>query len=245
MRVVVHQPYFLPWLGYFSKLAFSDAFIILDDVNFRKRHYYDRTRIVNMHGEIQWLGLPVGENFRVKCCDVIVRDDSFRSALVATIAHSYAKALKFEAEIEPITQILLSSICAKSSLVKVNIDIILSLLGHLKIPKPQIFYSSSFAKPEDATARIVALCQQVNASEIVIGGGSSIDIHNWQQVRSSGIRVFVQDYMASHPIYQQTRRRLVPFQPGLSIIDSLLNVGSDQTYELITSSIFTPQPFEE
>ena len=70
MKVAIHQAYFIPWLGYFSKLAYSDIFVVLDNVLFRKRHYFDRTRIVNMHGEIRWLSLPVGQNFGKKCREV-------------------------------------------------------------------------------------------------------------------------------------------------------------------------------
>jgi hypothetical protein len=47
MAAVIHQAYFLPWLGYFSKLAFADTFIVLDDVFFRKRFHHDRTEIVD------------------------------------------------------------------------------------------------------------------------------------------------------------------------------------------------------
>ena len=39
---VLHLPYFLPWLGYFSKLAHCDVFVVLDAVHFTKRHYLDR-----------------------------------------------------------------------------------------------------------------------------------------------------------------------------------------------------------
>lgn len=47
MIATIHRPYFLPWMGYFSKLFYSDIFIVMDDVNFTKRHFIDRTKIIN------------------------------------------------------------------------------------------------------------------------------------------------------------------------------------------------------
>ena len=69
---VVHQPYFFPWLGYLSKLCFCDIFVVLDNVYFTKRQYLDRTRIIDMHGDVSWLSLPTGQNFNRAICDVVL-----------------------------------------------------------------------------------------------------------------------------------------------------------------------------
>ncbi|RYE59542.1 MAG: hypothetical protein EOP48_00565 [Sphingobacteriales bacterium] len=59
MTAVMHQPYFLPWMGYFSKLLYADKFIVLDDASFSKRKFIDRVQIINPSGELMWLGLEI------------------------------------------------------------------------------------------------------------------------------------------------------------------------------------------
>ena len=36
MIIAVHQPQYLPWLGYFDKMARSDLFVFLDNVQYNK-----------------------------------------------------------------------------------------------------------------------------------------------------------------------------------------------------------------
>ena len=198
-----------------------------------------------MHSELRWVGLPVGENFGAKFRDVLAPNTSFLPALIATISCSYAKGHNFGTEIDAITHILRTAILPGKSVVEINTDILFKILNHLNVPQPPAYFSSSFPPSRNATERIIECCAQVGASEVIIGTGSSIAVHDWQRVRSAGIRVSLQDYTACHPIYQQTRRRYLPFQPGLSIVDALLNVGRDQTREFVTSSIFTPKPLDD
>lgn len=57
--VVIHQPDFLPHLGFFSKLIDCDLFVILDHVQLLKRGWHHRDRIKNPQGEAVWLTVPV------------------------------------------------------------------------------------------------------------------------------------------------------------------------------------------
>jgi hypothetical protein len=240
MAAVIHQAYFLPWLGYFSKLAFADTFIVLDDVQFRKRFYHDRTKIIDMHGHETWIGLPVGEHFGVRCKDVLLADKACVEWIVATISQSYAKARHYDAEMPWIKEMLQSSIVAGRNLVDINLEIIACLLSRLKIPSPRIVRSSTFSTGTDATRRVVDLCKQIGATEIILGSGSSHTVHDWEQAREAGIKVATQDFLTLHPVYSQTRRRHAAFLPGLSVIDAILNVGSIQTRDFLTDKKYSP-----
>ena len=45
MLVGIHQLHYLPWLRYFDKIARSDVFIVLDDIQFNKSGWQNRNKI--------------------------------------------------------------------------------------------------------------------------------------------------------------------------------------------------------
>src|SRR5687767_4007939 len=58
MLVAIHQPCFLPWLGYLDRMMRSDLFVILDHVQFERRNYQNRCLIRN-EDDSKWLTVPV------------------------------------------------------------------------------------------------------------------------------------------------------------------------------------------
>ena len=62
MIVSVHQPQYLPWLGYFDKIDKADAFVLLDNVQFKKNEWQNRNKIKAAAGG-QWLTVPVMYRF--------------------------------------------------------------------------------------------------------------------------------------------------------------------------------------
>ena len=57
-RLVVLQPSYLPWIGYFEQMTRSDQFIFLDDVQFTRRDWRNRNKIRTKDGWA-WLTVPV------------------------------------------------------------------------------------------------------------------------------------------------------------------------------------------
>ena len=54
MKLLVTQPTFLPWIGYFDLIDQSDLIVFLDDVQFEKRSWQQRNRIKSASG-LQWV----------------------------------------------------------------------------------------------------------------------------------------------------------------------------------------------
>jgi len=58
MKVAMHQPNFLPFVGFFKKMAMADLFVILDDVQFARHDFTNRVKIRTKEGS-KWLTVPV------------------------------------------------------------------------------------------------------------------------------------------------------------------------------------------
>src|SRR5205085_4263182 len=54
MLVAIHQPHYVPWLGYLDRMARADVFIVLDHVQFERRNYQNRT-MIRLEDESRWL----------------------------------------------------------------------------------------------------------------------------------------------------------------------------------------------
>lgn len=244
MRVAIHQPYFAPWLGYLSRLYWVDAFVILDNVQFRKRHYIDRTRIIDMQSNVRWIGVPVGERFGATCREIILNDDGFKRGLLRTITESYATAEHFKSEASDVLRILDAAIQRGRNIVEIDVEILIAFLSLLEVKPPDILYSSSFDVPKETTARIAALCRAVSADAVVIGAGGGRDVHDWRAIAASGVEILMHDYMAHHPVYPQTRRKRCAFEPGLSVIDALMNAGRAAVHDFVTASSTAPLRYD-
>jgi hypothetical protein len=58
MKIAVMQPYFFPYLGYWQLIDTVDYFVIFDDVNYIKRGWINKNRILH-NGNIESITLPI------------------------------------------------------------------------------------------------------------------------------------------------------------------------------------------
>tara|TARA_Y100000588_G_C14267332_1_gene930546 strand:- start:217 stop:855 length:639 start_codon:yes stop_codon:yes gene_type:complete len=71
MIVSIHQPNFIPWLGFFKKLQKSDVTVFLDEVQYTKNYVFNRNKIINDH----WLTIPVMHNSKTIYREVRVNNN--------------------------------------------------------------------------------------------------------------------------------------------------------------------------
>ncbi len=71
MKIAIHQPHYLPWLGYFAKWAAADLFVFLDTVQFEKNGWQNRNRIKTRDGA-RWLTVPVRASLGTPIKDVTI-----------------------------------------------------------------------------------------------------------------------------------------------------------------------------
>ena len=91
MIVAIHQPNYLPWLGYFYKIARADVFVFLDDAQYSKNSYTNRVQ-VSEPGGAKWLTVPVSYNFGDLISDVRPAVPDWPSRHMDTIRNYYRSA---------------------------------------------------------------------------------------------------------------------------------------------------------
>jgi hypothetical protein len=234
VKATIHQPHFLPWLGYFSKLVYADKFIVLDNVFFSKRKFIDRVQVINPEGKVLWIGLPIGNHYNVPCNKIHLSGKSTIATKVINNLHSsYSKARNYKNNITHIERILIESFESSDLLTEINLSIIKYIMQLLEIKMPEVFLSSQFKEVNDATDRLIMLCKETDCDTIIAGSTVGIEIHDVKKITENKISFLLQDYYNNHPVYYQTRRTQLGFAKGLSIVDCILNEGLETTKLLL------------
>ena len=230
MRVAIHQPQYLPWLGYLDKLDLADVFVVLDTVQFKKHEWQNRNRIRTKEGW-QWLTVPIIDRFpeRIDHVEVNATADWSRKHRQALRLH-YGRARHWE----PLGPALLALLERPwTRLRDLNIAALDLLCDQLGIATRRLLASSLSAR-EDPTDRLIDLCRAVGGTEYLAGesGPAYMDLGRFAR---AGIAVSAQDYR--HPAYPQ---QYTPFVSHLSVVDLLFNCGPESLAVLRSGRHWTP-----
>lgn len=217
VTISIHQPAYLPWLGYLDKLMRSDVFVYLDNVQFEKNSFINRNKIKTPQGVI-WLTVPVklkGHTSKTIAETEIDNSKNWRKDHLSTIFFNYKKARNFSL-LYPHLEKLYS--LEYASLSDLCYDHLLFWLRHLGIEK-KIVKGTELGILAEKSDLVLHICKRFNATRYISGtlGRHYLRIDNFQ---SAGIEVEFQDYQ--HPVYEQLWGEFVP---NLSILDYCLNVG--------------------
>jgi hypothetical protein len=223
---VIHQPDFLPWLGFFHRLLHADVYVALDNVQFvhSNRGWTHRDKIKTPHGA-QWLTVSVRKTARATAIDRVELSDTadWRERNLNLLRQNYRTAPFFE-EVYPRLEALYAS--PHAMLADFTLASIGALNGMLDIEIPVVRASS--LNPEGAkNALLVDILRKVGAKRYLSGLGARayFDPAPFQE---AGIEVLWQDFR--HPVYSQLHGA---FEANLSAIDMLLNCGTRQSRQIL------------
>jgi hypothetical protein len=230
MRVTIHQPQFMPWLGYLDKIDQADLFIVLDTVQFKKNEWQNRNRIRTANGW-QWLTVPVLHRFGQRIHEVSINQTAnWRAQHLRALEMHYARAPyreRYLAELRGLYE------RRWEKLTDLNLSVIEWLLDSFGITTP-VRRASEWQAREDPTARLIDLCRSACATEYLAGPGSDRYMDK-PRFEASGITLAMQAFQ--HPRYRQLYE---PFEPNLSAIDVLLIQGPEALATLRRSRIQAP-----
>ena len=231
MKVAIHQPEHLPWLGFFHKMLMSDIFVLLDNVPYSKNDFQNRNRIRTRGTKNGWCWLTVPaltkDKFGQKINQVEINNASaWKKKCWKSISYSYNQSKYFQDYRDFFHDMYHEKNWLK--LVDMNVHIIKNLVQFLDMDA-ELVLASELGVSGRSTELLLKISQQLSA-DVYISGTLGKDYLDEAEFYQQGIHVVYQDFQ--HPEYPQVYE---PFIPNMSVIDLLFNCG-DKSKDIIVNS---------
>lgn len=220
--VAIHQPNYLPWLGYFYKMWESDQFVLLDTVQFPRGQSYANRNRIKTHNGTAWLTIPVsipsGEKGKVPYTEVRFANTKWKRKHVKTLEMNYKRASYFE----EIFSLYEEQVNRHDTFVELNIGLIRAVAGYLGIDTRLVRLSELLEDFGEKTDLILDICTHLEADVYLSGTGGGKEYTDEKLLNEHGITLTFSRF--EHPEYEQLWN---DFVPNLSVIDLLFNCGPD------------------
>jgi len=216
MILSAHQPAYIPWFGYFNKIANSDVFIFLDSVQFEKNSFINRNKIKASSG-LLWLTVPVKINGHMSKAILDIEIDNSQNwsqKHLNSIFLNYKKAPFFEENYAKLLRLFDNRYERLSDLCWAQLNFWITEFGI----QVKILRSSDLEVNDKKSALILELCKQL-AATTYISGPLGKNYLNENQFELENIKIVYQ--LFDHPKYNQLWG---DFVDNLSIIDLWMNV---------------------
>ncbi|HET7086171.1 MAG TPA: WbqC family protein [Rhizomicrobium sp.] len=232
MIVSIHQPAYLPWLGYLDRIAQSDVFIFLDTVQFEKNSFTNRNRIKTANGPL-WLTVPVLSQGHIGKRLQELRIDNrqdWRTKHLRSIEQNYRKAPYF-AERFPRLKALYGH--AQDSLTELCFTQLKFWMAEFGL-RARLLRASELAVEGAKSDLVLALAAAAGASAYISGpqGRGYLDEASF---REAGIKLHYHDF--SPTPYPQLYGE---FAPAMAALDYWMNVAEPQNFRQMEKPEETP-----
>tara|TARA_Y100000310_G_C20500770_1_gene723864 strand:- start:169 stop:942 length:774 start_codon:yes stop_codon:yes gene_type:complete len=231
-----HQPEFMPWLGYISKVTMGDVYFILDTVQYVKDVFQNRNKIRIKQGKgWQWLNIPVKDagSHILNWKDIkIDNSQNWKRKHLNAMFYSYSKTPYFDWLFNDIEKLYLKD---EEFLLDFIIKISKLVLNKFEVNVPLYRTSELIELGYDINGNkselIVNMCKVVNADNFIFGSMGRIYIDK-EIFKDNNINLLFQNF--KHPVYKQIHG---DFIPNMSSIDLLFNHGKEESIRILGKSM--------
>ena len=222
MNVVILQPSYIPWRGYFDQIRRADLFIFYDDVQYDKHGWRNRNQIKTPQGK-QWLTIPVHSKGVTQ--GIVIKDvridwsKPWTKNHLKTLTFAYKKSPYFKDYLP-----LLESFYGRCDeyLADFTIETTIRLSRELDIASTRFLRSSELSDIDGArTDRLIQILKKVGANHY-ISGPSAREYIEPEKFEEAGITLEYMEY--NYPEYPQL---YPPFDPYVTILDFLFMTGKN------------------
>lgn len=219
MRLGIMQPYFFPYIGYFSLIKHTDLFILFDPVQFIRHGWIERNRILKPNEGWQYIQVPLEKHSR----DTLIQDIKINNStdwgnkILAQLQHYKKKAPYYFATIKVLNEIFAQEY---EDIVTFNYHSLKKICEYIGIETDINIFSKMNLEIEPASAPdewALNICKAISGSDEYwnpIGGTSFFDREKY--VKNNIDLKFQQMNI------QEYDQKQNPFEAGLSIIDIMM-----------------------
>lgn len=231
MKVAIMQPYFYPYLGYFSLIAQADKFIIFDTPQFMRKGWIERNRIIKESGGASYIKVPLIKAPLGTAINEVLIDNAsdWKNKIIAQLNVYKKKAPYFHSVLELVSKSLSNDVDTISELNKI---VLIDVCEYLNISTEISVFSEmdlDIISPEAPDEWALNICMALGYDNYInaSGGESFFDKSKYQ---SKSIKLsFINQPL---PEYKQLGKE---FEIGLSIIDILMFNSKEDTLEMLNS----------
>jgi hypothetical protein len=220
-RVVILQPSYIPWRGYFDLVRRADIFVFYDDVQYDTRGWRNRNRIKTPHGS-KWLTIPVHKK-GAQTQDIPINRIRFANQEWAA-QHRDAFARNYrEAPFYDTNRDLLDDLFELPGefLADYTVRTTVRIAGALGISEPRFIRSSSLGVTGAKTDRLLAVLEAVGGTHY-LSGPSARNYIEADKFAAAEVKLEWMSY--DYPEYPQLHP---PYDPQVSVLDVMLMTGPE------------------
>lgn len=228
--IVINQPTYLPWLGYFEQMARADVFVFLDSVQFERASWQCRNRLEAKHGDSQrWLAVPVEKqplSTRIHDVRISAARSDWGAQHLDELASRLGHAPHFRAMRDLVAPHLLGGYV---SLAELNIALIHDIAKAIGLD-PTLVRSSTLAVEGSKGHLVLDLVRTLGGTTYYAAAGSAAYLEPLRPTfEDAGVALVFQDW--PHPVYAQGS---APFTSHLSVVDALAWVGAERVGSFVS-----------
>lgn len=218
-KVAILQSNYIPWKGYFDIIGSVDEFILYDDVQYTRRDWRNRNKIITPHG-LMWLTIPVivkGKYYQ-KINETKVMNHNWIEDHWKGIQINYARAEYFNQYKDRIKKVY-EDCREEEYLSQINYRFLKEICDILEIDT-KITWSSDYNLVDGKTERLVGLVKEAGGNYYLSGPAAKNYIVE-EYFRQADIELAWMDY-GGYPEYRQLSKR---FEHRVTILDLIFNEG--------------------
>jgi WbqC-like protein family len=219
LRIAIHQPNFMPWLGYFHKMSMVDVFVLLDDVQVPQgKSFASRALIKTNTGEL-WITVPtLDKPDKADYRNTQILNSNWKNKTLKTIKLAYQKAPFFNSYFDAFAETYMAP---SQLLFELNYRLIVFFQKSLGIQSTLKISSELGGNELIGAEKIHFILDSLSANTYVSGkGGGSMRYIDESAFKAKNIKLIWQEFhLSEYPQLHDT------FIPKLSALDYLFNCG--------------------